>query len=139
MEQLVWGLQISVVGMGLVFGLLALLWGLLTLVLRFDPPPAAVAGAGPAAGAGSAGTVEAEDAEGAEDVEDAEAAAASGAGLDPDLLAAITVAVVTHRATRRREAAPAMRSYWPGSLLYASRWVGAGRVRQNRSWQRRGK
>jgi hypothetical protein len=98
-----------------------------------------VAGAGPAAGAGSAGTVEAEDAEGAEDVEDAEAAAASGAGLDPDLLAAITVAVVTHRATRRREAAPAMRSYWPGSLLYASRWVAAGRARQNYGWRRRGR
>ena len=43
-----------------------------------------------------------------------------------ELIAAITVATLTHRAHRRREAAPAMRSYWPGSLLYASRWVGAG-------------
>ena len=130
MEQLVWGLQISVVGMGLVFGLLALLWGLLTLVLRFDPPPAAVAEAGPAGVAGSAGTAEAED---------AEAAPAPGTGLDADLLAAITVAVVTHRAMRRREAAPAMRSYWPGSLLYASRWVATGRARQNYGWRRRGR
>jgi len=55
---------------------------------------------------------------------------------DTDLVAAITVAVLTHHAVRRREAAPAMRSYWPGSLLYASRWVASGRARQNRSWQR---
>jgi hypothetical protein len=58
-------------------------------------------------------------------------------GMDPQLVAAIMVATLTHRAVSRREAAPAMRSYWPGSLLYASRWVGAGRSRQNNSWQRR--
>jgi hypothetical protein len=56
--------------------------------------------------------------------------------MDPELAAAITVAVLTHREQRRHEAAPAMRSYWPGSLLYASRWVASGRARQNRSWQR---
>ena len=36
MDNLIWGLQMTVLGMGLVFGLLALLWGLLTLVLRLD-------------------------------------------------------------------------------------------------------
>ena len=41
MDNLSWGLQITVLGMGLVFGLLALLWGLLTLVQRFDREPAA--------------------------------------------------------------------------------------------------
>ena len=46
---------------------------------------------------------------------------------------------MTHRAVRRREAAPVMRSYWPGSLLYASRWVGAGRSRQNQNGLRRGR
>jgi hypothetical protein len=51
-------------------------------------------------------------------------------------VAAITIAVLTHKSVRRREAAPAMRSYWPGSLLYASRWVASGRARQNRSWHR---
>ena len=40
MDNLDWGLQMTVLGMGLVFGLLALLWGLLHLVLRFDQPPA---------------------------------------------------------------------------------------------------
>jgi Na+-transporting methylmalonyl-CoA/oxaloacetate decarboxylase gamma subunit len=43
MSDLAWGLQMTVLGMGLVFGLLGLLWGLLTLVQRFDraPPPVA--------------------------------------------------------------------------------------------------
>ena len=45
MANLGWGLQITVLGMGLVFGLLALLWGLLTLVLRLDRPPSAGAAA----------------------------------------------------------------------------------------------
>jgi glutaconyl-CoA/methylmalonyl-CoA decarboxylase subunit delta len=130
MEQLVWGLQITVAGMGLVFSLLALLWGLLTLVLRFDTAPAAAAEAGPGSVAGAAGEVE---------LADAGAVPAPETEIDADLLAAITVAVVTHRAARRREAAPAMRSYWPGSLLYASRWVATGRARQNYGWRRRGR
>lgn len=113
MDNLGWGLQITALGMGLVFGLLALLWGLLTLVLRFDREPAAPQAQGTAAGATPA--------------------------MDPDLVAAITVAVLTHKEQRRHEAAPAMRSYWPGSLLYASRWVASGRARQNHSWRRGGK
>ena len=59
--------------------------------------------------------------------------------MDADLIAAIVVAVLTHKGVRRQQAAPVMRSYWPGSLLYASRWLASGRARQNRSWQRRGK
>jgi hypothetical protein len=55
---------------------------------------------------------------------------------DPRLVAAITVAILRHEATRRLQAAPAMRSYWPGSLLFASRWVAAGRTRQGQSWRR---
>ena len=39
MENLGWGLQMTVLGMGLVFLLLALLWGLLTLVLALDRTP----------------------------------------------------------------------------------------------------
>ena len=122
MDNLLWGLQMSVLGMGLVFALLALLWGLLTLVLRFDKAPAAAPAQGPAS-CGPAG----------------EGAPALVQGLGAELVAAIVTATLAHRAQRRREAAPAMRSYWPGSLLYASRWVGAGRARQNHSWQRRGR
>ena len=36
MDNLLWGLQTTVLGMGLVFGLLGLMWGLLTLALRLD-------------------------------------------------------------------------------------------------------
>lgn len=118
MDNLGWGLQISALGMGLVFGLLALLWGLLTLVQRWDRPAVAepVAEAAP----------------------QAEAAPAADEGLDPARVAAIVTAALAHRASLRREAAPAMRSRWPGSQLHASRWVAAGRARQNQSWQRRG-
>jgi sodium pump decarboxylase gamma subunit len=120
MGNLGWGLQMTVLGMGLVFALLALLWGLLTLVLKFDRAPAA--SPSPQAAAGDAGPVA--------------AAGLAGEAMDDALVAAITIAVLDHKAVRRREAAPAMRSYWPGSLLYASRWVASGRARQNRSWHR---
>lgn len=110
MNNLGWGLQISALGMGLVFGLLALLWGLLTLVLEFDAPPAAAP--------------------------EPEAAPVTATALDPALVAAITLAVLAHGTQRRAEAAPQMRIHWPGSLLHASRWVAAGRTRQNHSWQR---
>jgi glutaconyl-CoA/methylmalonyl-CoA decarboxylase subunit delta len=56
---------------------------------------------------------------------------------DPDLVAAIAVAVARHAEHHRRQAAPAMRSYWPGSLLFASRWLSAGRTRQAQSWRRK--
>jgi len=142
MENLAFGLQITVVGMGIVFGLLAVLWLLLTLVLRFErrgearapaaeltdrvaraAEPAEVAGATatrpPLAPVGPVRLVGAPE------------------GLDPRLVAAVSVAVLRHADTRRRQAAPAMRSYWPGSLLFASRWVAAGRMRQGQIWRRR--
>jgi biotin carboxyl carrier protein len=59
--------------------------------------------------------------------------------MDAELVAVILVAVLRHKEVRRAQAAPAMRSYWPGSLLYASRWVASGRMRQNHSWERRGR
>jgi len=117
MENLLWGLQTTVLGMGLVFALLALMWGLLTLALRLDQP---LKSPPPAAGPLPPQTLE----------------PAMAPELDGETVAAILVATLTHRAQRRREAAPAMRSYWPGSLLYASRWVGAGRARQNHGWRR---
>ncbi len=126
MSDLVWGLQMTMLGMGLVFGLLGLLWGLLTLVQRLDrPPQPATATSRPAAEPTPPAPP------------DEVSPVTTAQGLDPQLVAAIMVATLAHRAVSRREAAPAMRSYWPGSLLYASRWVGAGRSRQNNSWQRR--
>ena len=120
MDNLSWGLQMAALGMGLVFGLLALLWGLLTVVLRLDRPPAA---------APVAATLAPEP----------PPRLAPEPGPEAELAAAILVATLAHRAHLRRHAAPAMRSYWPGSLLYASRWVDVGRARQNQSWQRRGR
>lgn len=110
------GLLLTVAGMGLVFLLLALLWGLIALLLRLDrgatsAPPADAPAALPAS-----------------------VPAAVAPGLAPELLAAITIAVLTHRAVRRRQAAPLMRQHLPSTLH--SRWVVAGRARQNQSWQR---
>ena len=90
MSELQWGLTMTAAGMGLVFGLLALLWGLLTLVLRFDREPAEAA---PAEAATPAPAAQA-------------AAPAPAEGIAPELVAAITVATLaTSRpgaASRRR-------------------------------------
>ena len=121
MGDLEFGLRITVIGMGIVFGMLLLLWGLLTLAMHFEPPEAPAEPDRGLAGAPPAPTVKIAGAE----------------ALDRALVAAITVAVIDHAEARRLQAAPAMRSYWPGSLLFASRWVAAGRMRQGQSWRRR--
>jgi sodium pump decarboxylase gamma subunit len=114
------GLTLSLVGMGIVFGLLALLWGLVAALLRADTPRVARApSAAPTAH---------------QSHEPARAAASETAAPPPDLVTAITIAVLSHRALQRRQAAPAIRSHQPGTLMHASRWVAAGRTRQNRTW-----
>ena len=124
MENLSWGLSMTAVGMGLVFSMLALLWGLLTLVLHLDRPAAAASAPPDAAGLAPA---------------DATPDETPDTTIAPEVIAAITIATLAHVSARRREAAPLMRSVWPGSLLYASRWVTNGRARQNQTWQRRGR
>jgi Na+-transporting methylmalonyl-CoA/oxaloacetate decarboxylase gamma subunit len=119
-ENLSWGLSMTAVGMGLVFAMLALLWGLLTLVLRLDRPADTVAAPQDA-------------------VAPVSTDGAPNDNVAPEVIAAITIATLAHVSARRREAAPMMRSYWPGSTLFASRWVATGRARQNRTWQRRGR
>ena len=94
-------LYITAAGMGVVFGILGLLWGLLSLLTRFD-------------------SVEVETLE-----------------IDPEVAAAVTIAVLMHRTARRRQAAPEMRSTWPGTQLFASRWLAAGRTQQTRGRQGR--
>lgn len=134
MENLGWGLQMTVLGMGLVFALLALLWGLLTLVLIFDKEPKAEMTAQAAIAEAERIAAIADDAVGAQTPEHA-----TVNGMPPDLVAAIMVATLKHKQILRRQAAPFMRTYWPGSQLFASRWVAAGRARQNTTWQARGK
>ncbi len=132
MDDLLFGLRTAVLGMGIVFGVLTILWCLLMLVVRLDARSAARAEADSAAVEGAALPVVPPRAgtpvvhlHGAPD------------DLDPRLVAAVSVAILRHEETRRLQAAPAMRSYWPGSLLFASRWVAAGRTRQGQSWRRR--
>lgn len=114
MDDLIFGLQIAVVGIACVVALLAVLMGVVWLLGRMDrqpaPPPA------PAA---------------------APITTTAPADLPSDLVAAINIAVLTHAEVRRAEAAPAMRTHQPGSHLYASRWVATGRGSQSQPWQRR--
>lgn len=134
MENLAWGLQMTVLGMGLVFALLGLLWGLLTLVLILDKDPKPPMSEQEMHVAAERIAALADAAVGAQVPEPA-----TVNGMPADLVAAILVATMKHKLTLRRQAAPIMRTYWPGSQLFASRWVAAGRTRQNNSWQRRGK
>ena len=134
MDDLVFWAWATLIGRGIVFAVLAIVWLLLTVLMRADDhlarAPGSVGSSVPASTATGTG-----------------AAVAPGSpvvrlvgappDLDPRLLAAITIAIVRHEEARRLQAAPAMRSYWPGSLLFASRWVAAGRTRQGQSWRRR--
>ena len=134
MENLGWGLQMTVLGMGLVFALLALLWGLLMLVLVLDKEPKAPMSEQETNAEAERIAAVADDAIGAQVPEQP-----TVNGMPADLVAAILVATMKHKKELRRQAAPFMRSYWPGSQLFASRWVAAGRTRQNYTWQARGK
>ena len=139
MEHMEWGLKMTVLGMGLVFSLLALLWGLLNLVLKLDgEAEAPAAPAQPLAQPVSAATEPAAVASD-EPVTEKAPEPLMVNGMQADLVAAIMSAVLQHRNTLRRQAAPLMRTIWPGSQLFASRWVATGRARQTNNWQPRGK
>lgn len=125
MDNLAWGLYMTIVGMGTVFALLSLLWLLLWLIGRTDRPVRAAAPAAVDAQPGSAPKAP-------KVVVDA----ATGA-LTTDQIAAISIAVITHAEVRRAQGAPEMRAHQPGSHLYASRWVNVGRAYQNRAWRRK--
>ena len=133
MENLGWGLQMTVLGMGLVFALLALLWVLLTLVLKLDKEEKEI----------PVSALEAQDkAERIAAVADEAIGAQTPEtptvhGMAADLVAAIMVATMKHKMILRGEAAPLMRTALPGTQ--PSRWAAAGRVRQTNTWTPRGK
>ena len=136
MEHLGWGLEMTVLGMGLVFALLALLWLLLTIVLKLDKEDEPEEEISP-----QEATVEAEriaaiadQAVGAQTPE-----RPTVNGMPADLVAAILVATHKHRKSMRRQAAPLVRTVWPGSQIFASRWLATGRARQTNNWQPRGR
>jgi sodium pump decarboxylase gamma subunit len=116
MQALAPGLRLTVLGMGLVFLVLGLLALLVSALVRIDRRRA---------------LQEAEQPSGEAAGRDAREALQDPAS-DPELLAAAVVAVRAHRVHQRRQAAPALRAHLPGTL--PSRWVGAGRTRQNRSF-----
>jgi len=134
MENLEWGLKMTVLGMRLVFALLGLLWALLTVILMLDKEPKAVVSELETNAEAERIAAVADDAVGAQVPEPA-----TVNGMPADLVAAILVATMKHKLILRRQAAPFMRSYWPGSQLFASRWVASGRARQTTNWQPRGK
>ncbi|MEI7612504.1 MAG: OadG family transporter subunit [Betaproteobacteria bacterium] len=115
MENLDWGIKMTVLGMGLVFALLGLLWVLLTVVLMLDKeeiPEDETADAG----------------------DDAPQAAA--AGIPANLVSAIVIAALKHKKSLRG-GAPMMQTTWSGSQ--SSLWAAAGRARQTNTWTSRGK
>lgn len=134
MENIGWGLQMTVLGMGLVFALLALLWLLLTLVLKLDKEPEVEVTAQEATVEAERIAAIADDAVGAQTPE-----RPTVNGMPADLVAAILVATYKHRKSMRRQAAPLVRTVWPGSQIFASRWLATGRARQNNNWQPRGR
>jgi len=131
MNDILWGLQMMAVGMGVVFGLLLALMGVLLLIGRFDrpeapeplPPEPADADTEPAPAAVAVAEIPGVSMTGAE-------------GLDADTVAAIAVAVMTHAENRRRLAAPEVRAVAPGSQLFASRWLSIGRGNQTQTFRR---
>ncbi|MEL4504691.1 OadG family protein [Luteococcus sp. H138] len=146
MNNLGWGLEMTVVGMGVVFALLALLMGVLTLMGKLDRPEDAAKPVEAAPLAAPFGANDPEDAAEPADVsppaETAPAAPASSVevltdGLTVDQATAVALAVITHAEVRRQQAAPAMRTHAPGSQIHTSRWVAVGRGNQNTSWKRR--
>jgi sodium pump decarboxylase gamma subunit len=112
------GIELTVYGMGLVFLLLAVLWGLIALLVRLDRSD-------------SEAPPRVDNAPHADVAREAAPEPAPGA-LTDELLAAVVIACRAHRMARRKQAAPEMRTHEPGSL--PSRWIGSGRTRQNRSW-----
>ena len=117
MDNIPWGLYVTAAGMGTVFGLLLVLMVVLLAIGRLDRRPSVPAESGPVAAPAAQAEPDQTD------------------GLSPELVAAITVAVITHAQVRRRQAAPAMRRVAPGSQLFASRWVAIGRAYQNQPWR----
>lgn len=109
-STLLQGLLISVIGMGLVVGALALLWGVMALLMRLSQPRSTE----------SPRPVEAED----------HAAAAPSEGPpDSEVIAAIAAALALLRAEQEAEAAIPWRL--PPVL---TRWVAVGYSRQLRHW-----
>lgn len=132
MENLSWGLQMMLIGMGTVFLMLIALMLVLMLLGRTDKEPAAIESAPE-----PAELPEVVDAEPVTEEPTAWMTIADASGLTPEQIAAVSVAVAVHADLRRKQAAPSHRVHAPGSRLWASRWVAMGRQTQMHNTQRR--
>lgn len=135
MNDLAWGLMMMAVGMGTVFLLLAALMAVLIGMGRLDRTPAPAQA--PAAPERAPGPAVDETGPGKTGVRPAPTVRIVADGLDENQVAAIAIAVITHAENRRRLAAPETRLHAPGSQLFASRWLAAGRARQNTTFRRK--
>ena len=125
MGNIAFGLNITLIGMSLVFGLLLLLWLVLFLIGKIDNLPFMKGGDKEA--------ISEEEPAGSYSVSERQAHE-----IEPDLMTAITIAIAAHVSSRRRQAAPSMRMTVPGSQIFASRWLAAGRTRQTGGWTPKG-
>jgi sodium pump decarboxylase gamma subunit len=119
MDNIGFGLWMTLMGMGTVFALLLLLMLVLSVIGWADKRAAQRRTIADVARASTSEEGVADDA------------------LTAEEIAAITIAVITHARVRRGQAAPAMRQVQPGSQLFASRWVAVGRSYQNQPWKPR--
>ncbi len=131
MNDFLWGLQMMAVGMGVVFALLLLLMAVLMLVGRLDRAAEEAEDAEPEP------VAESDQPDADEPLAPQQSVRIVAEGLDENQLAAIAVAVMIHAENRRRLAAPEVRAHTPGSQLFASRWITAGRGVQNAPFTRR--
>lgn len=121
MNNMQWGLEMTALGMGLVFALLAMLWGLLVLVLKLDPPP--MGDADEAAATASVAN------------DTAHLGVAREDRCDPALVAAIVMAIRAHQRKAPRSSVPTTRLEPPETVLHNTRWANpAARTRQNMYW-----
>ncbi len=122
MENLGWGLEMTLYGMGTVFLMLILLMVSLMIMGMFDKPqadePVAIEAA-PVAAPVAAAPV---------------AIAAPAGGMTDEKIA--TLAVAIHTALRGGGNKPALVANQSGSGLNESRWVAIGRSMQTQSWHR---
>ncbi len=132
MKDIGFGLWMAGAGMGMVFAILLLLTVALWLIGFFDARALRNA---ELAEATTPASLPASPAETAEQPQTPRVVT-TPSGLTVDQLAAISAAVITHAQVRRNQAAPAMRTHQPGSLLHASRWVASGRSNQTTPWRR---
>lgn len=124
--DLAWGLQMTVIGMGTVFLLLIVLMLILMGFTRLDRPPKEDPAVDAAALTGA-------DDDTGEPADTRSVAVTETDGLDPDILAAIAVAVLAED-DRHRQPALATGST-PGAPQ--SHWVAVGRAQAIQPWRRR--